>query len=1204
MALAKKRLCSGVSSSAGPTCDQWNEVEQVRGGQVDSLLDICAKVVAENIAFQSVELRFDRIPEPVQNRIVYWSFPRNEMDICMYSSLANACKDNGDTQKLPFHHGVRLLEANAVANVLQIGFHLSGTVTEPANPLYSEPEKTYKVSISFDRCKITSVKCGCGNKDIFWCQHVVALSLYRIRKADVVQLRVPISETLLQMSREQLQKFSQYLIAEHHTEVLPTAQKIADEILQAKSEINQLPGAPDPTAGASIEDEHSWHLDEEQVQEQVKSYLSQGGYCTSANQLNSMFSKVREMLRARDSNGARMLTLITEQFLADPRLLLWKNQGTTMTDKCRQLWDELGVLWVCIVLNPNCYSSEKEQWQLLLQQWSSVPLCPLEDADGQQVDNVQQQQEEVENSEENPGSSQRPTRLKPRTIFHRALEASRLTWDDRHLQLILSEDCGYHEDQWDSHLFDSQGLALWHEPIPIACARVDALRSHGYMKEALRLAVVIVRTMKRQQRLNQDKYRLQQLPEALLTSTSSQSNRNQRYNLICWGLAGIPGSNDDVTGYKTSSQQQQTDQEGWIGHPLNPIGILFDTLAEVSRVTDDTSSQTGDLTSNWYSFGSNGVTNNNSNNNNANIIINNIISNNILSNNNILNNNTNHHLSTFPNNHSTHTNVGSQKYKHVAIPKCRDRNESYLTLALEVALIGLGHQQLMPTGLYAQEKACKQEDKLIAKLQEIELDTTLVAILRKQAVLLLEGGPTSGLGLGVHTESYPMHTFAQYLFLNLINYDHALAFRVGLRAMRLPILEHEDEDLDVVNNMAPVVLHRIPRWFVLGHIEAQQCQLASTLLAHAKSDHRQLRTVLESAEMHIHSSSQLFKLAQEAFKIATPVDSHKHVHVLNAAFELGLQVMRMTLTTLNWRRREMVRWLVTCATEVGVAALTSIMQNWFQLFAPMEATATVATTIMSPATVIQLNLTYQQQEDLAKCARNLALQCANKDPPSCALCALTLCEKDPIAFETAYQIVIEAATHVMNSTQLFTIARYMDHRGYPHRAYKLALLAMKNIHLAYNQDTHPAINDIHWACALSHSLGKSELTNMIPLLVKNVQCAIVLSDILRRCTLTAPGVASTEGKRRSMKLLSYDKAPLRQLMEAAICAYINTTHSKLTHISPRHYGDFIDFLGKARETFSLAHDGHIQFNQLIENMKLAYKGKKKLMSLIKERFGL
>lgn len=51
-----------------------------------------------------------------------------------------------------------------------------------------------------------------------------------------------ITETLLQMSREQLQKFAQYLIAEHHTDVLPTAQRIADEILQAMSEINMLPG--------------------------------------------------------------------------------------------------------------------------------------------------------------------------------------------------------------------------------------------------------------------------------------------------------------------------------------------------------------------------------------------------------------------------------------------------------------------------------------------------------------------------------------------------------------------------------------------------------------------------------------------------------------------------------------------------------------------------------------------------------------------------------------------------------------------------------------------------------------------------------------------------------------------------------------------------------------------------------------------------
>lgn len=261
---------------------------------------------------------------------------------------------------------------------------------------------------------------------------------------------------------------------------------------------------------------------------------------------------------------------------------------------------------------------------------------------------------------------------------------------------------------------------------------------------------------------------------------------------------------------------------------------------------------------------------------------------------------------------------------------------------------------------------------------------------------------------------------------------------------------------------------------------------------------------------------------------------------------------------------------------------------------------------MSAPTLIHLQLDYPQQEELAACARTLALQCATKDPANCALAALTLCEKDPVAFQAAYQIVVDAAAHIMNATQLFTIARYMEHRGYPQRAYKLALLAMKHLRLAYNQDTHPAINDIHWACALSHSLGKSELAAIVPLLVKNVQCATVLSDILRRCTLSAPGLAAgtIDAKRCPMKLLAYDKMPLGQLLDAAICAYVNTTHSRLTHISPRHYGDFIDFLSKARDTFLLAPDGHLQFAKLIENMKLVYKGKKKLMMLIKERFGL
>lgn len=124
------------------------------------------------------------------------------------------------------------------------------------------------------------------------------------------------------------------------------------------------------------------------------------------------------------------------------------------------------------------------------------------------------------------------------------------------------------------------------------------------------------------------------------------------------------------------------------------------------------------------------------------------------------------------------------RYQHIVVPGTRDRSETYLTLALEAGLIGLGQQRLMPPGFYAQEKACKQEDRMITKLQDIELDSTLVSVLRRQTMTLLDGGPYTGLGSGIHPESVPMHTFAKYLFNALFSFDHDLSYNVGLRAMR------------------------------------------------------------------------------------------------------------------------------------------------------------------------------------------------------------------------------------------------------------------------------------------------------------------------------------------------------------------------------------------------------------------------------------
>lgn len=45
-------------------------------------------------------------------------------------------------------------------------------------------------------------------------------------------------------------------------------------------------------------------------------------------------------------------------------------------------------------------------------------------------------------------------------------------------------------------------------------------------------------------------------------------------------------------------------------------------------------------------------------------------------------------------------------YHHVPVWGSPDGGESYLTLALEVALMGMGQQRIMPEGLYAQDKVC------------------------------------------------------------------------------------------------------------------------------------------------------------------------------------------------------------------------------------------------------------------------------------------------------------------------------------------------------------------------------------------------------------------------------------------------------------------------------------------------------------------
>lgn len=55
-------------------------------------------------------------------------------------------------------------------------------------------------------------------------------------------------------------------------------------------------------------------------------------------------------------------------------------------------------------------------------------------------------------------------------------------------------------------------------------------------------------------------------------------------------------------------------------------------------------------------------------------------------------------------------------------------------------------------------------------------------------------------------------------------------------------------------------------------------------------DMMRLRSVLDAALRNIHSSSHLFKLAQDAFRLGLPGEGQRNSLLLNAALELGLQV--------------------------------------------------------------------------------------------------------------------------------------------------------------------------------------------------------------------------------------------------------------------------------------------------------------------------
>ena len=83
-----------------------------------SLTELAARCVASHIPFELVERVYPPVPEQLQLRIAFWSFPDNEEDIRLYSCLANGSADE-------FQRGDYFFKSRNVKDALQIGMNIS-----------------------------------------------------------------------------------------------------------------------------------------------------------------------------------------------------------------------------------------------------------------------------------------------------------------------------------------------------------------------------------------------------------------------------------------------------------------------------------------------------------------------------------------------------------------------------------------------------------------------------------------------------------------------------------------------------------------------------------------------------------------------------------------------------------------------------------------------------------------------------------------------------------------------------------------------------------------------------------------------------------------------------------------------------------------------------------------------------------------------
>ncbi|RZF44726.1 hypothetical protein LSTR_LSTR000678 [Laodelphax striatellus] len=317
-----------------------------------------------------------------------------------------------------------------------------------------------------------------------------------------VCLRAPVSESLSRLHREQLQKFAQYLISELPQQILPTAQRLLDELLSSQpSAINSVCGAPDPTAGASANEQTSWYLDDKTLHNNIKNILikfcvpapivfSDVNYLTTTappaaaewssllrplrgrepEGMWNLLSIVREMFKRNDRNALPLLEIITEECMSCEQILVWwfftkvalhsggggggggggagggggkhgnvNSNSHASQHACASLCDEIVVLWRLAALNPGITPHERQTLQQQFKDWNSKIINKIKTRSVTTTSSSSSSSHHAGNSS---AANARPSYpgLEVFAGFKPAIEACALDWEDYQIPEVTYSD--------------------------------------------------------------------------------------------------------------------------------------------------------------------------------------------------------------------------------------------------------------------------------------------------------------------------------------------------------------------------------------------------------------------------------------------------------------------------------------------------------------------------------------------------------------------------------------------------------------------------------------------------------------------------------------------------------------------------------------------------------------------------------------------